>query len=526
MKRALVLILCLSMLLLMAVGCAPTATTAAPNGTTGTQSEATTTQGPPAEIVYVFPIFADQADLQVVNEAINAISLAKVNVKVTLNPISIANYSGQVPLMITGGEAMDLCETLPGGPTLYATMAAQGQLTDITEAAPQYAQGIIDAFNAVNPGYLSGAYIGGKLYGFPSLFDKVSATYVDMRKDVLEQNNQLEAFQNIKNMADLEAVVSVIAANSDIPVMGSTGNGWGNVLGSTARLTNYDDFATQIVSEFFSSDTWAYGAIFGADNTTVVNAYTSDYYKQKIELARDWYQKGYIARDAATQQDMGAAIIKANGALCQITDGELGHQTLVSNDTGHDMISVKVADPMVNTGIMQKFVWTVPVTSSNVEAALKFLTLTYTDADVINLLNYGVKDTHYVDNADGTISLPAGTEPSSARYWVNAVFLFGNAFKAKVVAPDAADLREQALALNKTATTAPLLGFAVDSTAFSNEYAAVINAVTQYAPGLNAGSSDPATELPKFLAALESAGMPTIIAAVQEQVDAFVAAQN
>ena len=48
-------------------------------------------------------------------------------------------------------------------------MVANGQLTDITELAPQYAQGTIDSFNEINPGYLKGAYIDGKLYGFPLL---------------------------------------------------------------------------------------------------------------------------------------------------------------------------------------------------------------------------------------------------------------------------------------------------------------------------------------------------------------------
>ena len=136
MKKALVLVLCVTLLLTLAVGCTPTTTTTAtpPSGTTGTTPESTTTQGPTAEITYVFPLMAGvPVDLKVVNDAINEISIAKVNVKVNLAPISVANYSSQVPLMISGKEAMDLVETLPGGPTLYASMVSQGQLMDITD---------------------------------------------------------------------------------------------------------------------------------------------------------------------------------------------------------------------------------------------------------------------------------------------------------------------------------------------------------------------------------------------------------
>ena len=479
--------------------------------------------GPPAEIVYVYPLFSEQQDQAVIEAAINEISLAKLNVKVTLGAISIANYQSQVPLKITGGEAMDLVCTLPGGPTLYATMVAQNQFKDITDLAPMYAQPAIDAFNAVNPKYLSGAYIGGKLYGLPNLFDKVSSTYLDFKKAPLDDAGI--DLTKIKNITDLEAIAKTLKETSDIPVFGSSGNAWGRVLASSARFTNYDDFATLIVAEFFSSAEWAYGAIIGDDNTTVVNAYESDNYKQQIAIARDWFLKGYISKDAATQMDSGYAIIKANGALAQITDGEIGHQTFVSNQTGFDMTSVVIAPAIVNTGIMQQFITGLPVTCKNDEAALKFLSLLYTDADVVNLLNFGIEDEYYVTNADGTISLPAGVDPTSARYWVNSSFMFGSQFLAKVVKPDPADLRQQALELNKNATTSPMLGFAVDPSAFTNEYTAVINTITQYGPGLTAGSSDPATVYPQFLAALNDAGMQTIIAKVQEQVDAFVASK-
>ena len=196
----------------------------------------------------------------------------------------------------------------------------------------------------------------------------------------------------------------------------------------------------------------------------------------------------FRSKDAATQVEDGYAIIKANGALAQITDGEIGHQTFVTNQTDFDMTSVEIAPAIVNTGIMQKFVTGLPVTCKNDEAALRFLSLLYTDADIINLLNFGIENEYYVANADGTISLPEGTDPGSARYWVNSPFMFGNQFLAKVVKPDPADLRQQALALNKNAATSPMLGFAVDTSAFTNEYTAVINVITQYAPGLTAGS--------------------------------------
>ncbi len=527
MKKTLVFILVLAMLLLVAAGCSTPATTASQSGSEpGTGTQEPTTAGPPAEIVYVFPLMAGEpVDLEKVNDAINEISIGTINVEVALYPISVANYSSQVPLMITGGEEMDLVETLPGGPTIYASMVAQNQLIDITDLAPEYAQDTIDEFNALNPDFLSGAYINGRMYGFPNLFDKVTDTYFDLRKDMLEETGMLENFKAVENMDDLEVVVKALSENSDIPVLCSTGNSWGQVVNSNARLINFDNFSEQIVSEFFGSDTWAYGAIVGQDNSDVINMYASDEYKAITEKARDWYLKDYISKDAATQVEMGGLVIKANGALGGVSDGELGHENYINSQTNHEMISVKVADAVVNTGIMQKFVWALPVSCSDEVAALKFLNLTYTNGEIVNLLNYGIAGEHYVNNADGTISLPEGITPESARYFIASPFLFGNAFLAKVVPPDPADLREQTFEINQNAKASPLLGFAVDTTEFTNEYTAVINVITQYSPGLNAGSSDPETTLPKFLSALDDAGMQTIIESVQAQVDAYLEAQ-
>ena len=132
-------------------------------------------------------------------------------------------------------------------------MAANNQLNDLSDLAPQFAQGAIDAFDAINPGYLAGAYIGGKLYGFPALFDKVSNMHVTIRKDVLDKYNL--DLTKIKNITDLEAIVKVLAANESIPVFtGNSANGY--VLLQSTPLISYDDFSKDIASEFFGSDGW------------------------------------------------------------------------------------------------------------------------------------------------------------------------------------------------------------------------------------------------------------------------------
>jgi putative aldouronate transport system substrate-binding protein len=50
--------------------------------------------------------------------------------------------------------------------------------------------------------------------------------------------------------------------------------------------------------------------------------------------------------------------------------------------------------------------------------------------------------------------------------------------------------------------------------------------ISQYLPGLVCGSLDPDTEIEKFVSALNDAGYQDILNAKQEQLDAWVAAQQ
>ena len=56
-----------------------------------------------------------------------------------------------------------------------------------------------------------------------------------------------------------------------------------------------------------------------------------------------------------------------------------------------------------------------------------------------------------------------------------------------------------------------------------NEIAAVNNVNKQFKPGMTSGAVDPNEMIPKYLEKLKAAGIDKIIAAKQEQLDAFLA---
>ena len=79
---------------------------------------------------------------------------------------------------------------------------------------------------------------------------------------------------------------------------------------------------------------------------------------------------------------------------------------------------------------------------------------------------------------------------------------------------------------DKTATPSPVTGFTFDPESVKTELANCSAIITEMVPVLGAGAADPAEYLPQFLQRLKDAGVDTIIAEKQAQLDAWHAAGN
>lgn len=71
--------------------------------------------------------------IKMVEDALNEITLDKINVKVHLNMLEIGTYMTQMPMDITAGSKVDLISTFPAGSGLFSTMATTGQLMPLDE---------------------------------------------------------------------------------------------------------------------------------------------------------------------------------------------------------------------------------------------------------------------------------------------------------------------------------------------------------------------------------------------------------
>jgi putative aldouronate transport system substrate-binding protein len=185
--------------------------------------------------------------------------------------------------------------------------------------------------------------------------------------------------------------------------------------------------------------------------------------------------------------------------------------------------AVPIGDAYLDTSSVNEISWMISSASKVPEAALKFLNLTFTDKDIINLLIYGIKDRDYRLDADGYASYTEGKEtsvlPCTAQLYHGTL---GNYF---LVYPMAGTNKEALIweeEQNKKAKKSPAMGFIFDSSLVRAESTAVSNVIQEYLPGLLCGSVDPDIVIPEFKDQLISVGIDTIIAAKQEQLDSWL----
>lgn len=442
-------------------------------------------------------------DLLLVQDEINKITEAKINVKVKMLPISFSAWTNQINLMLTSNEKLDL---FPLFGTTYANQVAKGQLVELDELLASKGQGITEA---LGPDYSKAAMIGGKSYAVPSIRDLAQSYGFLMRKDIADKH-QID-LSSVKTIADLEPVLETIKSNE--PNLTALVNG----VGASA-------FSSFVTRDSLGDD---FGVLlnYGQDDLKVVNWFESEEYANNLKLMRKWYEAGYIAKDAVTIKESSADIIKAGKGAGNLASMKPGFARQETRNSGTEMITVEMQQPFASTSTVSKVMWGIASNSEKPEKVMEFLNLMYTDKSIVNLLDWGIEGKHYVKVSDNVIDYPNGVDSSSVGF-SGLGWLFGNQFLSYTFKGDDEKLWDDMKAFNDRAIKSKALGFMFDSTPVKTEFAAVTNVTGQYRNALESGVIDPEKELPQFIAKLKDAGIDKIIAEKQKQLDEWAAANK
>ena len=495
--------------LLMAVAIGTTALTACGNSESSESSNSSGKNGSPDEIVYAFTTFNKiSEDLGTVEKAINDITVPKINVKVKLKPLSISNYSQQVNLAIQSGEQLDVFHTL-GDLNQYIT---KNELIPLDDLLDKYGK---ETKQIVGNDFLETTQSNGKTYAVPANKGAAIAPNLVYRVDIMKELGVSP--ESIKTVNDLDALFEKVKSKypNMIPVA-PTNQGISGVLHTIDSV------------DYLTDDLFKPTSVLIGDSTKVVDFYETDAFKEKIKIARDWYNKGYLSKDAATTNTLASELISSDRCFSYVAS-YAGKESAaqISAVTGKNMGMIRLAQPYLSTTNVNAVSWGIASTSQKQEAAMKFLNLTYSDKAVVNLLIYGIEGTDYVKVDADHVKYPDGKDANSVPYTAQlSCGIIGNQFIQYSMAGQSTNDLKLMESENKNSARSKAFGFTFDSTNVKTEYSSVMNVINQYLPGLNCGALDPDKEIPNFIKKLKDAGMDKIVAEKQKQLDAWVATKK
>lgn len=467
-------------------------------------TKTTETQEETVELTMAFVTFGTTpADMKLVEDEINKISVAKINAKVKLLPISIGSYNDQINLMLSSGESLDLLSFFSNNFPVYY---AKGQLLPLDKLLAEDGQGIVEA---IGEDYLKAGVINGEQFGITTNRDLAIGVGYVMRQDIVDKYGI--DVKSIKTLDDVEAVLKLVKEKEAdlVPIVPSAvGSSIIQRYSKNDRLGDENGVLTN------------YGA-----QLKVENFIETQEYADLLAKVRGWYKAGYVLEDATTTQEAGPALLKAGRGFSYIASTKPGFEQQEERMTGIELAVVELLPAQTSTSVVQTIQWGIPLNCENPEKAMQFLNLMYSDSDIANLFSWGIEGKHYVVTDGNIIDYPAGVDATTTGYGLNMGWQFGNQFITYVWKGDDPELWTKMKDFNVNAKKSSALGYTYDVTNVKNEVASCTNVVNQYRLALECGVVDLDEVLPQYIKALKEAGIEKIITEKQKQLDAWASQQ-
>jgi putative aldouronate transport system substrate-binding protein len=454
---------------------------------------------PPYELTLYYP-GTPQKDEKVVEEAINKILKEKINATLDIIPIEWGAWDDRMNLLIASREKADIIFTAQWNG--HAVNVGKGAFLELGDLLQKHGQGILET---LDPAFLEGAKINGKNYGVPTNKELAAAGGIVYDKTIAEDLGL--DMSSVKTPQDLTPILEKVKqARPDITPVWSNGG-----MFNSHFFANYD----------FLGDGTIPGAILkDLDDTTVKPVEELDRYKEYLALARDWFQKGYINKDATTTLQSSTDIWQARGTFLTVEPMKPGKAEEIASAAGRsgELEQIILTSKTVATSETAGSMLAISSSSEDPDRAMMFINLLHTDKELNNLLNFGIEGVHYTRN--GEIISPTD---KTGDYSPGSAWQFGNQFLNYVWESEDPEKWNKFREFNQNAHVSPGLGFVFNSDPVKSEVGALANVIEQYQRALETGAVDPDKVLPDYLNALRAAGLDKVVAEKQRQFNEFLA---
>lgn len=504
-KKVLVLAMSAALALSSLAGC----------GSSEKQPEQSTSKSPQEEkegdgkpdhlvVSYVY-MNSSPADLDKVQEAVNDITVPEINVEIEFKPLSIGDSFKNYSLWISSGETVDLMMLAFQDIKTYVN---SGQIEELDSYISESETPTLYKLSKEFP-FLT--KVADKTYGMaPIGVNYGEKSGVIIREDWVQETGIPE--KDIYSMDDLTQIFAAIKKNH--PESYPFG-----VLGSSIT-TGYSLYERLLGGDHLGGNVSA-GYLMDKDSTKVVNLFETKEYQDYLELMAKWYEAGYILPDAATT-DTSIAELRNSGKVASDLMSLKPEQF-----TGNDQYNLTgLATGGERIGAVNNLTnWTVPITSSNPKAAVRFMDYLYGHSDLSNLITWGIEGTHFnvEDKDSGLISFPDGMDASNSPYYV-ALGFWGDRRNEYTYDKTATKEQHEEFTEKAMKNKFKSYGFVFDNSNVSTQMMACQTVLDQYQKALETGSlgSKWKETYETMVKQLKSAGIDQVIEECQSQFDNFL----
>lgn len=462
-------------------------------------SQTTSGKGTPTKLNWYLVGPGQEPDTDAVVAKINEYLKGKLNVEIKLTVLAYGDtYNNKVNTMLAAGDPIDICFTA-GWAADIKLNSANGYFTELDS----YLKKDPTIINVVGKDFMNGIKIGGKTYAVPCNKEQVHNWGFLLMKDLVDKYKVDTA--SIKKMSDLEPWFDKIKAGEP---------------GVTPLLTVEQEAPFKLLDWDTFSDDSIPGALY-SDNrdTKVINQWLAPESLEYYKTMADYAKKGYISADAATMTNFNDQLKTGKYFSC-VQQLKPGKDAEMKGSTGGiDWVQVDITPVvMSNRDASGGALLAIPKASKNKDMAFKFITMLYTDKELVNTLVYGIKDVHYKMASDNVVTLL----DSPKAYKAGNGWRFGNQFNNYLMDNEDPNKWVKFKEYNKKGLILNSLGFSFDRTPVDAQCAACKSVVEKYYKQLFAGATDVDGTVKKMSDELNAAKVDDVLKEMQTQYDKWL----
>lgn len=463
----------------------------------GTQEKQSSAEGSEkTEKVIWYQVGEEPKDFDQVMEKVNEKMKEDIGLELDMRLIPDGDYQQKIGVMINSGEEYDIAFINGSDYVNYGNKDA------FLDLMPYLDKELKEATDRLNDGFIKGAAMGDKLNAFPVNNALATTEYWVFNKELVDKYDL--NVDNVQTLQDLGPILAEFSEKNDDPSITPIG------MTSTSVYAPYD---------FINGQTL--GVPFEGETDTIVNVYETEEMQNNIKTMHEYYEKGYILKDAATITSNPFPLDGGNWLVKRESGGdETSIKNALVNLAKKDLILKPLNSAYKTTGFARVGMHAVSASSKKQTEALELLNYVNTNKEVADLLVYGIEGQHYDRNEDGSITMTNTKDYYQGAWALLDCYLISSTTPVTEETEKNAEIAKE---FQENAPESPILGFSFDSSKFRTEMASISSIMDQYLPSLKTGTMDPEKVLPEMLEKIEKAGNDRIQEEAQRQYEEWLA---